>query len=314
MIFIAELCQNHNGDPKILEDMIIAASENGADYCKIQNIYADDLTFRDRFEEGVFENENIKVIKRPYKNEYERLKKLELSYETQIKFIELCKKNNVKALTTCFTIHRVEELSKFDWDLIKVASYDCGSLKMIKKIAENFKEIIISTGASYDKEIKETADYLNSINHKFTFLHCVTIYPTPLESLNLSRLNYLQQFTKSVGYSDHSLVKSDNLIASKCAIYLGASVLERHFTILKEDQTKDGPVSIGPSHLSDLIKFSKMNKEDQLNYLNNECKNWKQLVMGNIDRTMSNIELLNRDYYRGRFAERIGTNNYNYNW
>ncbi len=314
MIFIAELCQNHNGDFNVLEEMVYQAASNGATYCKIQNIFANDLTYREKFENGVTQNNEIKVIKRPYQSEYNRLKKLELDYEMQSKFIELCKKNNVKALTTCFTIHRVEELSNLDWNVVKVASYDCGSLKMIKRLTDHFNEIIISTGASFDHEIVETSKYLNSINFNFSLLHCVTIYPTPLNNLNLSRLNFLKQYSDKVGYSDHSLVKSDNLFASKCAIYLGAKIIERHFTILGEKETKDGPVSINPSHLKDLVNFSILDKDDQLKYLNNEIKNWKEIVMGKSDRTLSNIELLNRDYYKGRFAEKIGQNKYNFNW
>ncbi len=314
MIFIAELCQNHNGDIKILEEMVDRAAASGANYCKIQNIFAEDLTYRERFEEGLAEKDNIKVIKRPYKSEYNRLKALELDYDIQIKFIEICKKNNVKPLTTCFTTHRAEELSKLNWDVIKVASYDCGSLKMIKKLTQLFSELIISTGASYNSEIEKTSDFLNSINHKFSLLHCVTIYPTPLESLNLSRLKYLKKFTDNIGYSDHSLVKADNLFASKCAIYLGASIIERHFTILKEDQTKDGPVSINPTQLKELVNFSQLEKKDQLNYLNKEFNDWEKVVMGQIDRNLSNSELLNRDYYKGRFAEKISDGKYNYNW
>lgn len=314
MIFIAELCQNHNGDLNILEEMVVRASENGATYCKIQNIFAEDLTFRHRFEEGLIEKNNVKVIKRPYGSEYDRLKKLELDYKTQEKFIEICKKNNVKALTTCFTVHRAKELSNLDWDVIKVASYDCGSLKLVKKLSELFSELIISTGASYDKEIEDTANYLNSINHKFSFLHCVTIYPTPLNNLNLSRLKFLSKFTDEIGYSDHSLVKNDNLLASKCAIYLGAKLIERHFTILNEDQTKDGPVSINPSQLKELVYFSDLDKNDQFKYLNSELNEWEKVVMGKINRKLTDVELLNRDYYRGRFAEKISENKYNYNW
>ena len=109
-------------------------------------------------------------------------------------------------------------------------------------------------------------------------------------------------------------MKADNLFASKCAIYLGASIIERHFTILKEDQTKDGPVSINPTQLKDLVNFSQLEKKEQLNYLNKEFNNWEKVVMGQIDRNLSNSELLNRDYYKGRFAEKIGDGKYIYNW
>ena len=84
---IAELCQNHNGDIKILEEMVHAASEAGADYAKIQSLHSDELTHRKRFDDGLIEGNKVKVIKRPFKNEYDRLKKLDLSETDHIKFI-----------------------------------------------------------------------------------------------------------------------------------------------------------------------------------------------------------------------------------
>ena len=83
---IAELCQNHNGDIKIVEEMVHAASEAGAEIVKIQSMHSDDLTHRDRFDEGIKINDEIKSIKRPYKSEYERLKKLDLNDEQHFMF------------------------------------------------------------------------------------------------------------------------------------------------------------------------------------------------------------------------------------
>ena len=94
---IAELCQNHNGDINILEEMVAAAAESGADYAKIQSIDSDELTFRERFENGLEEGGIYRHKKRPYKDEYERLKKLDLNEETQINFHNLCKKHNIEA-------------------------------------------------------------------------------------------------------------------------------------------------------------------------------------------------------------------------
>ena len=77
--------------------------------------------------------------------------------------------------------------------------------------------------------------------HSVSFLHCVTIYPTPLRELNLARMNYLRKFTNEVGFSDHTLVERDGTKASVVAISLGARVVERHFTVLDRSLTKDGP-------------------------------------------------------------------------
>ena len=131
------------------------------------------------------------------------------------------------------------------------------------------------------------------------FLHCVTIYPTPMEELHLDRLSFLRRFSKYVGYSDHSKPKETQLWASKIALALGANCIERHFTILADDQTKDGPVSISPSELKELSKFAKMSRYDMMQEIKNEYPNW-EISRGNAHREMSNTEMLNRDYYRGR--------------
>ena len=89
-IIIAEACQNHNGDLKILKDMIYAAKDAGADYIKIQSMLADELSYRERFENGVVENGLTKVIRRPYQPEYDRLKNLDLNDDDHSWFVEEC--------------------------------------------------------------------------------------------------------------------------------------------------------------------------------------------------------------------------------
>ena len=87
---IAELCQNHNGDLKILEEMVSAAADAGADYVKIQSMLSKDLTHRKKFDDGVFDKEGkILTIKRPYKDEYERLKKLDLDDQAHFDFLDM---------------------------------------------------------------------------------------------------------------------------------------------------------------------------------------------------------------------------------
>mgnify|MGYP001490524697 CR=1 FL=1 len=93
---IAELCQNHNGDLKILKEMVHAASEAGADYCKIQSISSAELTHRKKFDEGNFKDGKTIVIKRPYDAELKRLKPLDLSEDDQFKFLESFLVKNLK--------------------------------------------------------------------------------------------------------------------------------------------------------------------------------------------------------------------------
>lgn len=310
--FIAEFCQNHKGDPVVLQEMIHHAEESGATYAKIQTIFADDLTFRPEFEEGEIVNGKVVIIKRPYKPEYERLKKLELSYAQQAQFVSECKKYGLKPLTTCFTRGSIPKIAVLGMDTIKVASYDCGSLPLIKDLAATFKFLIISTGATYDEEIEETASYLKSIGVDFALLHCITIYPTPLNAIHLKRIDYLRKFTANVGGSEHTLTARDGIKASLSAIYEGAEYIERHFTILKPEETKDGPISITPGHLKELVEFSKFSKEEQKRYIKENIPEYS-IMIGLEKRTLTDEEELNRSYYRGRFATHIG-NNVIYNW
>jgi len=309
-VIIAEACQNHNGDLSILKEMIYAAKDAGADYIKIQSIFADDLTKRDRFENGIIEDGVIKAIKRPYKEEYDRLKPMDLGDDGHAIFINECKKAGIKPLTTIFSYSKIEFLAALGWENVKVASYDCASFPFLKEIKNHFQHLFISTGATTDQEIQEASSILK--DHSYSFLHCVTIYPTPLNEMHLNRMNWLRKYSKTVGFSDHSLVKRDGLKASKVALYLGADIIERHFTILDSEKTKDGPVSINPSQLKDLVEFSRLDKEKQKIYLDENIPQF-DLMLGSSKRSLSDVELINRDYYRGRFAF-YNRNKYVYNW
>jgi N,N'-diacetyllegionaminate synthase len=308
---IAELCQNHLGDRTILQKMIQAAAEAGADYVKTQTIKAEFLAHRLRFDEGVIENGVTKVIKRPYKAEYERLRSLDIDMDDHRWFIEECHKRGVKAMTTIFNRGVIDELAEMNWDAIKVASYDCASFPLLNELKDRFKKLFISTGATYDEEVEQAANILQGVD--FTFLHCVTIYPTPLDKLDLSRIDYLKQFTSTVGFSDHTLVSRDGIKAAVAALFYGAEVIERHFTILEADKTKDGPVSITPTLLKELVSCSRMNQENLGKYIKKNISEYKRML-GNSKRELSAEELLNRDYYRGRFATTNSDGETIYNW
>ena len=301
---IVEVCQNHSGDVKTLREMVKAAAENGADMVKMQTMYSADVTKRERFEEGtVDENGTQTAIKRPYAAEAERLSKLDLTLEDHNTFIEVCKENNVVPLTAIFARHRVAETGALNWPkrVVKVASYDCASYPMLRELAEHFDHFIISTGATYDEEIKKTAELMKELGKTFSFLHCVTSYPNTLDMCHLSRMEWLRQFTSEVGWSDHTKVSDNGIIAAKAAVMLGADYIERHFTIKGEGDTKDGPVSITPALLKELSDFRKLSKDEQKAALDAENPDW-EVMLGQKEREMTDVELLNRDYYRGRFA------------
>lgn len=310
---IAEFCQNHNGDFEILRRMIAAAAEGGATHGKIQTIFSSDLAFRPAFEDGMTDADGrILVIKRPYQAEYDRLKKLELTYEQQRAFVEECRRAGIEPLTTAFTLTSIPEIRDLGWRSIKVASYDCASYPLLEALIVGFDELFVSTGASYDAEVAEAATILASSGKTFSLLHCVTRYPTPLTEMNLRRLEWLRDLAPSVGLSDHSLVSADGVKAVLAAIHLGADVIERHFTVLAEQETRDGRVSIRKEHLTEIVSFARLSADEQRAYLKEFVPEF-DIMLGSAHRELSHEELLNRAYYRGRFSNNVGGEQI-YNW
>lgn len=297
MKIIAEFCQNHLGDEDTLLQMISSASLSGATHGKIQAIYSEELTYRDKFEIPG-------ALYRPLSAEMQRLSKLELSEKTEKEFIGACEDMNLTPMITIFTHRGAERAQKAGFRSIKIASYDCASLALISHCLEFATELVISTGATSWVDICKTVDYLHkskSQSQKIFLLHARTLYPCPPSQARLLRMIALRKLGFATGLSDHSDPTSDNLLVSKLAIALGAEVLERHFTILPRNATKDGPVSVTPSQLEILSDFSQKSTEAQWMSLLGESVDWQSLLaFDSLEPTGQ--ELLNRDYYRGRFA------------
>jgi sialic acid synthase SpsE len=310
-IIIAECCQNHNGNKEILKQQIHEAAENGADFVKIQAIRSKEVTHRERFDEGkTDENGVVQIIKRPFIAEVERLKKLDLNLDDEAWFVEECWRAGVAPMTTAFSITGAREVKDMGYEAIKIASYDCASYSLLREVRKHWNKIFVSTGATYDHEIEKAVSVLQGTDlHLF---HCLTIYPTPMETLNLRRMSFLRKFTGNVGYSDHSLVETTGLWASKIALALGATSIERHFTVLEKDQTKDGPVSIRPHQLKELNEFSKLTRKEMMEIIEKGYPDWKK-CLGSPQRELSHAEKLNRDYFRGRFASFVDGKHI-YNW
>lgn len=312
---IVEVCQNHNGDRGLLAEMIHAAAAGGADIIKGQVIFSDDLTRRERFEEGVVEANGVrKAIKRPYDAERERLAKLDLAEDDYHFFVEECHRAGVEPMLTVFSRGRIPFASGLPWreKLVKVASYDCGSHPMIRELASAFDRLVVSTGAAFDEEIAETAKILAASGKPYALLHCVTSYPNTLVMANLKRMDWLRQFAPEVGWSDHTPVARDGIKAAKVALALGADYIERHFTILPPEASKDGPVSITPALLGELAAFNRLPREEQRALVERKIPEW-QAMLGHPTREMTHTEMLNRDYYRGRFASSVG-GDWVHNW
>ena len=315
MKLIAELCQNHNGDVSALLNMIDEAADAGATHVKIQHILAENVTFRPQFETGGVDRiSGVEFIQRPYDAEYKRMKGLELDDAVVKMFIARCIKNSVIPLTTCFCTQHADYLADVGFKEIKVASYDCASHSMLRILREKFDHVYVSTGATSNQEIEVAAEILPA--DKSSFLHCVTRYPTPLDALNLGRMNWLKKFDRPVGFSDHSLKSRDELSAVKLALTLGAELIEVHYRIFPADQSKDGPVSVDKMQLRELSDFTALSVSDKQSEI-------EKLGLFEFTQTdggsfiMSQEEYKNRLYFRGRFASLVledGITRHVYNW
>lgn len=299
MKLIAELCQNHRGEPALMRRMVEEAAAAGATHVKLQNILASTVAMRPQFEEGVEVEGRTLAIRRPWAAEVERLRGLELDPDTVAEFVALSRSLGVVPMTTCFTRGDVELVASQGFEAIKVASYDCASYPLLRELAERFDHMVVSTGATFDDEIAHAAEVLRG-RTEFAFLHAVTIYPTPLDELHLARMERLRRHADVVGFSDHTLHARDGNLASRAALALGAEVIERHFTVLGPEETRDGPVSVDPAGLAELAAFAALTLEERRERLAAEGVDLVPLL-GDADRTLSDAELLNRDYYRGRF-------------
>jgi sialic acid synthase SpsE len=115
-----------------------------------------------------------------------------------------------------------------------------------------------------------------------------------------------------VGFSDHTAPGATGLIASKIAFALGAECIERHYTVLRPDETRDGPVSITPAQLRELREFADRPRTERMELVRRERPDW-ELALGKVQRPLGPAEWLNRDYYAGRFASKIGGRDV-FNW
>ena len=228
---IAEAASNHGGDIEIAKQMIRAAKACGADYIKFQSWQAKNL--------------------RPDDPAKESFAKKELSDEDHRILINECKKAGIKFLTSCFDWKRVDFLAALGLKTIKVPSTELTSARMLNMLREKFDHIILSTGASSKEEIEQAVELLKK--GKFTLLHCVSEYPTPLERVNLARMNWLKKFTADVGFSDHTI----GTTAAKLAILEGATYIEKHFTLKIDPANVFSKVCMDAKGLKEICNFAK---------------------------------------------------------
>lgn len=305
MKFIAEMCQNHNGDFEILRRMVASAAEAGVTHCKLQGLYSSELTDREMFRSPEISEQN-QVVLRPYSAEMERLGSLDLTEEQESQFKTLCEEHSVVPMITVFTHGGARRARVLGYKSIKIASYDCASYPLIDYVCEFASEIVISTGATTEGEIRTTARILEGssipIENQW-FLHCVSEYPTTFSRLNLNRISRLKDLHPNIGFSDHFTENPDitRQIPAKIAVSLGAGLVEQHFTVLGPHETKDGPISVNKNQVLELLDFGDLSLERKQAWLEESLPKIKgALGDGSIDPSVQ--EWKNRKYYRGRVA------------
>ena len=302
-LLIAECCQNHNGDREVLARMVDEAAAAGADLVKLQAIRSADLVFRERFEpDAVDEHGDRAAILRPYEAERARLAGLDLDEDDERFFVERCEAAGVEPMITLFTRFVAARYRDLGFTWAKIASYDCRSVPLLRETAAAFDHVVVSTGATFDDEVDRAVGVFDE--GQLSLLHAVTIYPTGLEDLHLARLAWLRERCSSVGFSDHTAPAETGLRAAKLALALGAGLVERHFTVLPPEETRDGPVSVDPRGLAELRRFADLAPEDRMSAVEEEWPDWR-IGLGEQQRSLTAAELANRDYYSGRFAARV---------
>ena len=247
-IIIAEAGVNHNGEFQKAIDLIDVASESGADYVKFQTFKANQLA-SEKAQLASYQKKNIQE-----KSQVAMLKKLELKFEWHQKLIEHAKKKSIKFMSTSFDLDSTRFLIKLGMEIFKIPSGEITNLPYLRLIGGLNKKIILSTGMAKMNEIEDAIEILvnsGTDKRKITLLHCTTEYPAPINEVNLNVINTLKKvFKVPVGYSDHT----EGIAVSIAATALGAQVIEKHFTLDKNQQGPDHKASLEPHELINMIK------------------------------------------------------------
>ena len=248
VFIIAEAGVNHNGSIQLAYKLIDVASASGADAVKFQTFKAENLVSI-----NAQKAEYQKQATNQSESQFNMLKKLELDTNTHKKLINYCKKKDIVFLSTPFDHESIDLLNELELQIFKIPSGEITNLTYLRHIGSLRKEVILSTGMSTLKEIEEALIILTSAGtskENITILHANTMYPTPMEDVNLRAMQTIQdKFGVAVGYSDHTL----GIEVDIAAVAMGATIIEKHFTL---DKTMDGPdhkSSISPEELKAMV-------------------------------------------------------------
>ncbi|RHX78359.1 N-acetylneuraminate synthase [Leptospira yasudae] len=248
-LIIAEAGVNHNGDIKLALKLIDIAAEAGADIVKFQTFEAEKLATKFA-QKADYQNKTTDFNE----SQFDMLKRLELSKEDHLTLIQRCKEKRIEFLSTAFDLHSLAFLEQFNLSRYKIPSGEITNLPYLRKIGSSGKPIILSTGMSNLAEIESAISVLENAGtdrSRITVLHCNTEYPTPFEDVNLSAMSAIRDtFQVQVGYSDHT----GGIEVSIAAVALGASVIEKHFTLDKNLPGPDHKASLEAKELQEMVR------------------------------------------------------------
>lgn len=257
VFIIAEAGVNHNGDVRVAKEMIEIAAEAKVDAIKFQT-WKTELMVTKFAKQAEYQILNTSIVE----SQFDMLKKLELNYDEFVDLKIYCDKLKIQFMSTPDEVESAAFLSKYQ-EIFKIGSGNVTNLPLLRFIGGLQKQIILSTGMSTLDEIKSAINVLEKSGTQrshITLLHCTTQYPAPMNELNLSAIAHMRHiFNLPVGYSDHS----SGIEASIAAVALGATVIEKHFTLDCNLPGPDHKASLDPLGLKNLV-ISIRNIEDAL--------------------------------------------------
>lgn len=247
---ISELSANHNGSIDRALEMIEISKKCGAQAIKIQTYTPDTMTLKcDKpdfvIDDGLWKGYNL----------YDLYAEAQTPFEWHQILFAHAKKLGITIFSTPFDESAVDLLESLNVCAYKVASFEAIDIPLIKYIAQKHKPMIISTGMANFEEIAEALEAARSMGAKdIVVLHCISAYPTPIDSANLRTIADLaQQFNVISGLSDHTL----GTVVPISAVALGANVIEKHFCLSRQDKGPDADFSLEPDELAQLCQDSK---------------------------------------------------------